>query len=144
MAGHDATGAAGRPFGLGVSIGAPTGLSMKLFAGGFHAFQLDVGWWFADKASVRLAFDYEIHFRPLYASYIGRLYCYTGPGFRLRLGDLGAWGNGAAVGAAWPVGFVFNYEKLPLDVGLQAGLVVFLYPGTRLDLDGGIRLRYYF
>ena len=66
------------------------------------------------------------------------------PGARLRVGDRGEDDSPVRVGVAWLLGFVFNYARLPLDVGIQAGLVVNLFPGTAIDVDGGIRFRYYF
>lgn len=143
-----------RPFGLGVQLGSPTGISGKLYLGGRkNAIDFTVGgpytgngyWWGGIWGQVA----YHWHVTELTSG--------NGVAIPLRFGiggfvasayyNYGYW-NGrtydAIVGARVPVGLDFDLEMAPVQFWVEAALDVTVLPPLGVGFDGGIGARYYF
>ena len=142
-----------RKIGVGGMLGAPTGLSLKVYFNPRHAldFGLGVGYW--GGATVLVHGDYKLHFT-LARTQDFDLPLFVGVGVKLTVWftdhDHWYWGNYGGhegylgVGIRVPVGISFNLNRLPLDFFLEIVPGVGLYPGIGVFLDGAIGLRYYF
>jgi hypothetical protein len=155
-----------RPFGLGLMLGAPTGLSGKLYFGG-KPFALDFGLgWIADdwynNDGLHIHADVLWHPVMLARTEGFNLPFYFGVGGRLLNHSYGQYVAGGVVyddhdtriGVRVPVGILFDFTKIPLDVFIELALVIdFIYiddygPNPHdhnvVDLNGAVGIRYYF
>jgi hypothetical protein len=143
---------ANKTFGLGVMLGAPTGLSGKYFLSGSTALDFGVGTidhYYANRSGLHLHADYLIHPVSLASTAPFELPLYLGLGVRLwdfndtRYNDR-AW----AFGLRAPLGVAFDFNNVPLDLFFEVALVVDFYTYYRndigTDVNGAIGLRYYF
>ncbi|MDY0004034.1 MAG: DUF3996 domain-containing protein [Polyangia bacterium] len=142
-----------RKIGIGGMLGAPTGLSLKVYFNPRHAldFGLGVGYW--GGATVLVHGDYKLHF-PLVRAPDFDLPLYFGVGAKLTLWFTdhdhrywGSWGGHdgyVGVGIRVPVGIAFNLNRIPLDFFLEVVPGVGLFPGIGFFVDGAIGVRYYF
>jgi hypothetical protein len=136
--------------GLGVIAGEPTGISLKTWLDGRHAVDAALGWSFAGDTSLHLHADYLWHdfglLRPTGVK--GRLPLYYGLGARLKVhaDDDGHHGNedDTVLGVRFPVGVAWVPPSAPLDVFLEIAPVLDLLPGTDLNLNAAIGVRYWF
>jgi hypothetical protein len=137
----------GGPFGLGLMIGSPTGISGKIYLSQRNAIDFAVGGAFLGRRGLHVHADYLWHpvmlvndagfFMPLYV------------GVGVRVLDHGR-GRGddddVHVGARVPVGILFDFKRVPIDVFLEVALILdFIRDhGDVLDLNAGVGVRYYF
>ncbi len=146
----------GKPFGLGLSLGEPLGLSAK--------------WWIDQKSAIDMAFGYGYfpHSGPaLFADYVYHVFTIVRPRrvpFYLELymgagAKLGFWyyrwyrdkdhwetRHGFGFGIRFPVGLSMNFTKAPFDVFLElVPAMSFITPDpVFFDFDGAIGGRFYF
>jgi hypothetical protein len=145
---------ANKTFGLGLMIGAPTGLSGKYFLAPDRAIDFGVGaiGYYNGRDGLHLHADYLWHPVSLVSADAFELPFYVGIGARLfDFGCNGCKDNVAALGARVPFGIAFDFNNVPIDVFLELAVVVDVfvndYPGhDRLgaDLNGAVGFRYYF
>jgi hypothetical protein len=160
-------------FGLGIELGAPTGLALKYYLGrssgrgGVVALQAGLGeirgW--GDGEGVHLHLDVVWHptvlartpdfTLPFYVGVGGRLlswqydYCYVDHGVEYCGGD-----GDADIGVRVPFGLLMDFHNVPIDVFFELALVFdiihienndpYHYNHDFLSLDGVIGARYYF
>ncbi len=129
----------GGPFGLGVILGEPTGITAKLFLGGVeNALDLHLTWDFTDDAFAIFS-DYLFHFQPWSSPSTGLdLPMYVG------IGGSVAFRKDVRVGARIPVGLAMHFQNAPVEIFLEIVPGLRLVPNTTFDLGGGIGVRYYF
>ncbi len=144
---------AGRDFGLGVTLGAPSGVSMKIFLAGQHALDIAVGVGFFGGASFDAHVDYHFYTKPLLRHSHFDLPLYVGVGGRFNFwfedGDRHYWGGKSksgrvGVGVRVPVGVAFHFNKVPVDFFLEIVPGLGVVPGVGVHLDGAIGARYFF
>lgn len=139
--------AAGGPFGLGLIIGSPTGLSGKLYLNRQNAIDFAVGGAFLNSHGVHAHVDYLWHPVMLATDEAFSLPLYFGVGGRLLSHDRGNdHDDDFHLGVRVPVGIVFDFKRVPIDVFIEIALVVDLLVDhdSRVDLNGGAGVRYYF
>jgi hypothetical protein len=143
----------GRPFGLGIQLGAPTGITGKVYLGGrsnaldftFGGAYVDRYWWGGIWAQV--AYHWHI-------SELTRGNGVTIP-FRVGVGGFlatsyydwgwrGGYGGDAVIGARVPVGLDFDLEDAPVQFYVEVAVDVTVLPPLGVGVDGGIGVRYYF
>jgi hypothetical protein len=153
----------GRPFGLGLVLGEPTGLTSKLYLSAPFALQFGLGWMadYYDYDGIYVNIDLIWHpavitrqpafTMPFYVGVGGRLldnryrYYYQGPFYYDE--------HDTHLGVRVPFGLLMDFNRIPMDLYLELAVVVDLIyfddfapygHGRRVDLNGGIGARYYF
>jgi hypothetical protein len=160
--------AADRPFGLGLVIGEPTGLTAKLY---LDRFALQFGLGVVDDLDddpydddgLMVHVDFLWHPAILARQPAFTLPFYVGVGARLvdnddyyRVGNTVYVDNDTRFGVRVPFGILLDFNRVPLDLFYELAVVIDLveldddYDGPYEDdvpdvgLNGGIGLRYYF
>lgn len=152
LAAPRAARAEGGPFGLGLIIGSPTGLSLKYYLGeSGQAIDGAVGLAFVGASGIHVHADYLWHPFILTSDPSFTLPMHVGVGARIldRNGGRGHDDN-LRVGLRAPVGITFDFKDVPLDVFAEVALVLDFHGDegsgdhVSLDLNGGVGVRYYF
>jgi hypothetical protein len=127
-----------RGFGLGISIGEPTGLNGKYWTSSRNAIDGGLAWSFRGEGYLHVHADYLWHFSNI-AGGSGQVIPYLGIG-----GRIGARNGGAMFGVRIPAGLVFYPGRAPIDIFLEIAPILDIAPATELQGNGGIGVRYYF
>lgn len=143
----DAHARRGGPFGLGVELGDPSGLSFKYFAGGNTA--IDGGLGFSVRHDwIRVHLDYLFHF-PTRAGG-AELLPYVGIGGKLAVWDDRRdddWyddDDDFGLGVRVPLGVAWHPGSVPIDIFGEIVPGLWLLPGTNFDFDFAIGVRFFF
>jgi len=142
LVGAPARGASTGPgdFGLGITAGEPTGVSLKFWSGSRTALDVAVGWSLDESEWVYAHADYLWHRYDLEIEFPGALPFYVGAGARVLLHE----GDESRVGLRVPIGLDYLTDDRRFDLFLEVAPVVDLVPDTEFTLTGGIGARYYF
>jgi hypothetical protein len=137
-----------RGFGLGMIVGEPTGISLKIWQGRTTAIDGALAWSFVDDF-VQIHGDYLKHDLNLIKVEKGQLPFYYGIGGRIRFFDENNPSNGPSndktrLGVRVPLGLAYLFEKTTLDIFLEVVPILDLIPTTEFDLDAAIGIRYFF
>lgn len=138
-----------RPFGLGIQLGTPSGLSGKFYLGGRrNAIDFGVGAWYGDGFydSFYAHGTYSWHFPELTSGGGVAIPWRAGVGGWIASGYWG-WGryrSDAILGVRVPIGLDFDLETAPVQFFVEAALAMSIFPGIAAGLDAGIGARYYF
>ena len=132
--------AAGGPFGLGVIVGEPTGLSGKVFLSERNAIDFAVAWSLSGDNDLHLHGDYLHHWYGVIPVEKGRLPIFAGIGARVRFRE----NADDEVGLRIPVGLTYLFEGAPFDVFVEIVPILDLTPDTDFDLEGAVGGRFYF
>lgn len=125
-------------FGIGVMLGEPSGLSLKIWTGDRVAINGGVAWSFVDPASLHIHTDIIFHSYGLFNVERGELILYYGIGGRLRLE------SDTRVGLRLPVGLSYELDSAPIDFFLEIVPMLDLAPDTEGGIGGAIGVRYFF
>jgi hypothetical protein len=139
--------AQGGPFGLGIIVGSPTGLCGKLYLNQRNAIDFAVGASFLDNRGLHAHVDYLWHPVMLATDEAFSLPLYVGIGARILDHDHGGRDDDDVhLGARVPVGILFDFKRVPIDVFIEIALVVDIIQDhdDLIDLNAGIGVRYYF
>jgi hypothetical protein len=140
--------AEGGPFGLGIILGSPTGLSAKLYLNRNHAVDAAIGGALLNESGLHAHADYLWHPFKLTEEEAFVLPFYFGVGGRALLrGDNDQ--SHFHLGVRVPVGILFDFKTVPLDVFLEiAGIIDIIEdePNGRkvFDINASVGVRYYF
>ena len=126
-----------RGFGLGVTFGEPTGLSLKYWVSRQNAVDGGLAWSFRGDGFFHMHADYLWHFPDAIHS-SERFPLYVGIGGRIRFD------NPARIGVRIPFGLAWWPTGVPLDVFLELAPILDLAPATEFELNGAIGVRYFF
>jgi hypothetical protein len=136
-------------FGVGLVIGEPTGISMKLYLKDDQAIQGAIGSAFVG-GGIQAHADYVFHPWILEDRESFTLPVYLGPGLRVIDYDKGRGGNSyVAVGVRGVIGILFDFKSVPLDAFVEvAGVGEYGFSSSQggfgLALNAGAGVRYYF
>lgn len=145
--------AEGGPFGLGLIVGSPTGLSLKYYLGeSGQAIDGAVGLTFVGASGIHVHADYLWHPWMVTSDPSFNLPLHIGVGARVLDHDRGREAaDNFHVGIRGPVGITFDFTEIPLDVFLELALVLDFHSdegedgdNLSLDLNAGVGVRYYF
>jgi hypothetical protein len=159
-----AAAAPGHPFGLGVQLGAPTGITGKLYLDQPFALQMGIGFVddFDDEDGLHVHLDFIWHPAILARQPAFTLPFYLGVGARLlqhdyvyRIDRTYYVDEDTHLGVRVPFGLLMDFNRVSLDIFLEVALVVDLFfvedtygpfyeRHDRVDLNGGVGIRYYF
>jgi len=156
---------ANKTFGLGLMLGAPSGLSGKYFVGRSTAIDFGIGtiYDYRDRRGFHVHGDFLWHPVSLASTHAFELPFYVGVGGRYLNGDRCYvydpngrcsyyYNNYSALGVRVPLGLSFDFNNVPLDVFVEIVPVLdFLVThdtrydnGVYFDVDGAVGIRFYF
>ena len=139
--------AEGGPFGAGIILGEPSGLSLKLFLDRRHAIDAAIDYSLVDDVLYVHA-DYLLHFSGWTVSGAQHFIPYVGIGGKLGVHDRDDHDrhhdSRGALGIRVPLGIAWIPGRLPIDIFLEVVPGLFVIPETDPDLDVGLGLRYFF
>ncbi len=129
----------GGDFGLGVILGEPTGVSVKVWNNDRSAFDIGAAWSFAGSHdAIHLHGDYLLH-SWLNGVEDGDLAFYYGIGARVILSD-----PDARLGVRIPLGLNYIVPNSRIDIFAEIAPILDLTPNTDFNGNGGVGIRYYF
>jgi hypothetical protein len=149
----------GGPFGLGLMIGSPTGLSLKYYLGrSGQAIDGGLGMGFGGYGGLHIHADYLWHPVMLTRASGFNLPLHFGIGARLLSHDRGRDfrdddDDHLHIGARVPVGITFDFTTVPLDAFIEAAFILDFMSGDGhrdddssigIDINAAIGVRYYF
>lgn len=120
---------------LGIILGEPTGISLKLWQTNTTAIDAAVAWSFGSEESVHIHADYLIH-NDLEANE-GSFMFYYGLGARALLAD------DPRFGARIPLGLQYILPSTRLSLFFEVAPTFDLVPSTKFGVNGGIGVRYF-
>ena len=126
------------PFGLGVIVGEPTGISVKNWIGETTAIDGGLAWSFGNTDAIHIHADYLFHCMDIFKIESASFDLHYGIGGRIITT------NDAIIGARIPVGLNHRLESAPIDFFLELAGILNLTPDTDFDITGGVGARYYF
>jgi hypothetical protein len=147
---------ANKIFGLGLMVGAPTGLSGKYFLSESTALDFGVGGigYYRGRDGIHLHADHLWHPFSLVSDPAFELPFYVGVGGRVFKFDEDAGNNldrdGTVIGVRVPLGIAMDFNRVPLDIFLELTMVFDLFVDYWDDDDFGVDfnpalgLRYWF
>lgn len=134
-----ATASAQGKFGLGIIVGEPTGVSMKLKLSSTSAIDAAAGWSFVKYGSLHLHADYLNEITRL----ASEVPFYIGIGGRLKTNN-NEKHEDTRLGVRVPFGINYEPSSTPVDLFFEVVPVLDLAPSTDLNLNAAIGVRYYF
>jgi len=123
---------------VGVILGQPTGLSAKLWLDQTSAIDIAAAWNFLPSGSLYVQADYLYHIYHLFGVTKGKLPLYFGVGGSVALQPT------PTIGLRVPVGLEYLFPDAPIDLFLEVGFGVSLFPATQFQGTGGVGIRYTF
>jgi len=138
--------ASGGPFGLGLILGSPTGISGKLYLNQKNAIDFALGAAFLSSNGLHVHVDYLWHPIMLTQDEAFFMPLYVGVGARILDHDHGNDDDDVHLGVRVPAGILFDFRAVPLDVFLEVALIVdfVVDHGDHVDLNASLGARYYF
>jgi len=133
----------GGPFGVGMGIGAPTGVSAKAWIGDWMGLQFAAGGDLGRLGDLAITGDYLFHFRPFStgtSEYSVPLY--IGGGLSLSSNNYEQAG-GIFVGPRAVFGAAVLVRELPIELFFETAPTIILYQDPTWSVDGQIGVRYY-
>lgn len=138
-------------FGLGVMLGAPSGLSGKYFMASDFALDFGVGVYhrFGHREGIHLHADVLWHPVNLVSAAPFDLPLYFGIGGRFWSHDRyrDDYNDHSHLGVRAPLGIAFDFKRVPLDVFAEVALVIDILADDGhgySDFNGAIGIRYWF
>jgi len=129
-------------FGLGVMVGEPTGVSMKIWLPGASAIDGGAAWSYFYKPSLHLHADYLFHiFNVIPTGGVGEMPLYFGVGTRFKVH---ANDEHPDIGIRAPAGISYIFANGALDTFTELVPIFNFFPATSIDFNMAIGLRYYF
>ena len=119
------------PFGLGIILGEPTGISAKAWMGDETAIDAAAAWSFT---------DYLFHFFSRLDVDRGSLPLYVGIGGRVKFKD----NADDLIGVRIPLGASYLFADAPIDIFLEVVPLMDLAPKTKFRLNAALGFRYFF
>lgn len=135
-----ATGAVAGDVGLGIMVGEPTGVSLKIWSGSRTAVDVGAGWSLDESEWIYMHVDYLWHRYDIELDFPGALPFYFGVGARALMHE----GDDSRLGVRVPLGLDYLTRDRRFDVYLEVAPIVDVVPDTELGVSGGMGARYYF
>ena len=132
--------ASGGPFGLGIIVGEPTGVSLKYQMNEKNAIDGAVAWSLSGDNDLHLHADYLIHWYDIITVKKGQLPLYAGLGGRIEFRE----NRDNLIGLRIPVGLAYLFAGSPFDAFVELVPVLDLAPDTDFDLEGALGARFWF
>jgi hypothetical protein len=137
---HSPVLAEGGPFGLGIILGEPTGISGKFNISKRNAIDGAVAWSLKDDNDLHLHGDYLYHNYSWIIPDTGELPVYFGIGGRIKIRDK----HDDEIGIRFPIGMDYIFEEAPFDIFLEVVPIMNLAPETEFDINAAVGGRFFF
>ena len=124
--------------GLGIMLGEPTGLTIKIWNRQTVAVDGGAAWSFVSGKFFQIHSDLLFHNFNLIRVETGRMALYYGAGARIKFAD------STTVSLRILVGVSYEFEKTPAELFLEIVPMLDLIPSTEVGMAGAIGFRYYF
>ncbi len=134
----------GGPFGLGVALGAPTGLTGKVWLGDTMGVQFTVGGNLGTFKDVGASVDWVFEFRPVNVE--GNEYSlpfHIGPGIKTDM-NFQLPGGFLLLGPRIVAGVTVLVPTLPIDFHMEVAPTFYLMEQVGWNMEGQIGCRYYY
>ena len=137
LAGKPADG----PMGIGIFLGQPTGLTFEIDLSATSWVDFKAAWSLGGKngSALLLQGNYEYAFPALFAIENETFTPFFGAG-----AVVGVSTGAVSIGARVPGGVSYRFRNIPLELFIEAGLDIYLFPAFALDGSGGLGARYRF
>jgi len=129
-----------RRIGVGLMAGEPSGVSLKYWLSEDSAIDAGVGWSFHDDDDFHFHADYLFHLFDLIPFDPGRMPVYFGGGARVKIRDH----RDDLFGLRAVAGVEYLFEKVPVDLFVEAGPVFDVAPDFEVRFTAAIGARYWF
>lgn len=126
--------------GLGIILGEPTGINLKMFMSERNALNFGVAWSLSGNNDLHLQGDYLLHWYGKINPEVGRMPIYAGLGARIKLRENADDNFGIRI----PVGLAYEFADAPFDIFGELVPLLELTPDTDFDLEGAIGARFWF
>jgi hypothetical protein len=134
----------GGPFGLGIAIGAPTGLTGAFSIGDWQSFQFGFGGDAGRYGDLSVTADYLFHFRPITVeSGEYSVPLHIGPGINVSSNTTELLGL-VHLGPRVVAGASVFVKELPVELYFDVAPTLYVYEEVTWAFDGQLGLRYYF
>jgi hypothetical protein len=127
-------------FGLGIIVGEPTGLDMKIFLNESNAIEGAVAWSLSGNNNLHLQAEYLYHNYTLIKVEKGQLPFFFGLGGRIILRE----NADDIVGIRIPVGLAYEFDGGIFDVFGELVPIMDLFPDTEFDFEAALGVRFWF
>jgi hypothetical protein len=126
---------------IGIFLGQPTGLSFRMGLGNEQSLEAKAAWNLSSKpdiAALILQANWLLEFPGILVIKDQDLPLYIGAGAQV---DVGA---DTSFGVRVPGGVIYRFKDAPIELNLELGLGMQLYPSTAFVGSGGLGARYRF
>jgi hypothetical protein len=126
---------------VGIFLGQPTGISFRLGLGKEQSLEAKAAWNLAsqsDTEALTLQANWLLEFPGVLTIGDGGFPLYVGAGAQVDVGSK------TSIGVRIPGGVVYRFEKAPIELNLELGLGMQLFPATAFVGSGGVGARYRF
>jgi len=127
-------------FGLGITVGVPTGVNGKYFLDKYNALDGGFGWSPDSDHDFHIYADYLYHIYSLIDAGSGETPIYLGVGTRAVFRDH----QDNKAGFRFPLGVEHLFKSAPFDVVAEIVPIFNVSPDTKFDLEGVVGARFYF
>ena len=134
----------GGPFGIGIAVGAPSGVTGKYWLGNWSAFQFSAGGDSGVVGDLAVTADYVLQFRPVHTG-VREVSVPMHIGGGMNLGGnvdqdiVGRW----LVGPRAVAGLSVLFRDLPVGIYFETAPTFYLIETFSWSIDGQIGIRYY-
>lgn len=130
--------------GLGITVGQPTGISIKEFLTKEQAYQASVAWSFTTDGNrsfqsgyIEINGDYLWHSYEIFQVPHGNFPVYAGLGARYISKSY------PSLGVRMPLGLSYIFQDAPMDIFAELVPIMNLMPATTFEIAGGVGFRIY-
>ena len=124
--------------GFGIIAGQPTGLTAKLWLSPRTSLDGAIAWSFLEGGAIYAHTDFQ------YYSFRRGVFGRGGFGVYAGIGARYLFARIFSLGVRVPVGLVYVFRNVPMDIFLEAAPTLELIPATEISGGGAIGMRYYF
>lgn len=132
------------PFGVGIIVGDPTGLSGNYRLSSLRSIDAALAWSFGNNPGFEIHSDYLWRRPGLFRAETVKFDLHYGVGARLLSLSNSNVSDKTRFGPRLPVGLGTNFNQQALEVFAEVALVMNIIPATSADLDFGVGARVYF
>lgn len=123
---------------LGVFLGEPTGVTVQFDIAKTQALEFKAAWNFSNSGSVALQGNYVLWFPGLFVFDGVDIPPFVGGGVDVRIS------SDPVFGLRVPFGVRYRFREAPIELALELGVGLALFPATDFMASGGLAVRWMF